>query len=237
MNTNIGVMLGVVLIIILVSALVGYKRGLVKTVISAGAIIVAIFIASNTYSYVSKAIIDHTKIDESIKEGIEKTIGFDKDSGELTKNQEMTWIENYNAPDIIKTALVDNNTKDIYEGLNVTGFYEYVESYVCTLIINSISYVVIFVVVIVFCLCLLKAMDIITEIPIIGAIDKIGGCALGVAIAMMFIWIGCIVITIFSGTTWGQFIFSQINDSQILSYIYNHNLLLDIVTNITKMVF
>lgn len=80
-------------------------------------------------------------------------------------------------------------------------------------------------------------MDLFSRIPVLNGLNKIGGFIFGLFNGAVYLWIACIIITIFAGTGWGQEIFAQINDSVILSYIYNNNYLLSFLANMGKVLF
>ena len=80
-------------------------------------------------------------------------------------------------------------------------------------------------------------LDMMSRIPVVNGLNKIGGFIFGLLNGVVYLWIACIIITIFSATAWGQYIFAQINDSVILSFIYNNNYLLELLANMGKVLF
>lgn len=61
--------------------------------------------------------------------------------------------------------------------------------------------------------------------------DKTAGLILGGLQGILIIWIGCIVLMLFSGTVLGKEIYEYINNSVILTFIYEHNILMLLLTS------
>ena len=80
-------------------------------------------------------------------------------------------------------------------------------------------------------------LDMLSRIPVINGLNKIGGFIFGLFNGAIYLWLACIIVTIFSTTQWGQYIFQQINDSVILSFIYNNNYLLQLMADMGKVLF
>ena len=71
------------------------------------------------------------------------------------------------------------------------------------------------------------------ELPILRGMNRLGGAIFGFCNSIMTIWLLFIVLTACSATTWGTQIMAQINDSQILTMMYDHNYLMNIIENIS----
>ena len=76
-----------------------------------------------------------------------------------------------------------------------------------------------------------------TKLPIVRWIDKIGGGVLGALKGLVYIWVFFLVLSISSTFEWSRLMIMQINDSQILKLLYDNNILLDIVGDLTKILF
>ena len=122
-------LIGVVLFFILVTAN-GFRKGLLKSVLFCGTTILALFVTSQCYQFVGKALNEYTGLGEQIETSIEKSLEMKTNETKKIKRAEQTKkIESLNLPQGIKDALVENNNMDIYKALNVTSFYEYIASY------------------------------------------------------------------------------------------------------------
>ena len=65
--------------------------------------------------------------------------------------------------------------------------------------------------------------------------NKTAGMLFGFLQGIIIIWIACLVVTAFGATKTGQQILALIQDSVILSFIYNNNCLMLLVGNILKL--
>ena len=53
---------------------------------------------------------------------------------------------------------------------------------------------------------------------------------------LLFVWIGCLVVTAFGDKAWAQEAFRQINDNALLTFIYDNNGDIDEAVDILKRV-
>ena len=228
----------VVIVFFGIHMIVGWYRGLLKSVVKTGAIILSLYIAMHCYMYVGKAINKITNMEDNIANTVSENILNRIDETISTKAEQMLAIDSIPVPESIKTSLVDNNNHEIYEELGVSDFVDYIGHYVGCLIINGVSYIGTALVIYIILLLLLKGViEFVSELPIVNGLDKVGGVILGMVRAVINIWICCIGVTIIGSSELGQYLFGMINSNVFLSAIYNNNLLLEFVTNIGKILF
>ena len=82
-----------------------------------------------------------------------------------------------------------------------------------------------------------KTLDIISKLPLINGLNKTAGLFVGFIHGIVMVWVGCIILTALSSTKFGESLFILINESPILSSIYNNNLLLTFITNLGELLF
>lgn len=225
------------IIILIVSAFAGLGRGLVKSVFSTFALVVAIVLAIQIMPYGTRLLRQtpiYTNIHDSIQSSLDEQL---QTSAEGVSQQMETIDQMENMPDFIKDLLKSNNNAQMYEALGISEFSEYVSNYITVLILNAISLLVCFLVIYIVLRIVGCMLDMLSRIPVINGLNKIGGFFFGLLNGAVYLWIACIIVTIFSSTGWGQYIFSQINDSVILSFIYNNNYLLQLMADMGKVLF
>ena len=219
---------------------VGYRQGLFRTLLLTIAMVLAIGLSSYACPYVSNALQKYTAIDDKIEAYIIGQWSLDITKQDTTKTEQMQIIDELPFPERIKTAIISNNDNDangIYGGLQVGNFQEYLAKYLTCMMMNALSFLVIQVVITVGLVVLLCVTKVLTEIPILHGIDKAGGICLGAAVALIVIWTGFLFISILGNTQAGIWAFSKINESPVLDLLFSHNLLLDVATNISRMIF
>ena len=79
-------------------------------------------------------------------------------------------------------------------------------------------------------------LNLISRLPILYGLNKIAGAVLGLAEALIFIWVGALVLTLFSGSEIGKSMITQINGSIWLTWLYDHNMLSYLVVGLVKSV-
>ena len=141
--------------------------------------------------------------------------------GEIPKDQQIKELEESNLPQFLKDALLEN-----YEELGVQTFAAYVASYISRMVIKILSFLVTFIVAVIIVRALMAAVDIIGELPVIGFFNHLGGVALGGVIALLIVWVGFLVLTLLYSTEAGKTCFDLIEQSEILTFLYEKNLLL-----------
>lgn len=219
---------------------VGYRQGLFRTLLLTIAMVLAIGLSSYACPYVSNALQKYTAIDDKIEAYIIEQWSLDITKQDTTKTEQMQMIDELPFPERIKTAIISNNDNDangIYGGLQVGNFQEYLAKYLTCMMMNALSFLVIQVAITVGLVVLLCVTKVLTEIPILHGIDKAGGICLGAAVALIIIWTGFLFISILGNTQAGVWAFSKINESPVLDFLFSHNLLLDVATNISRMIF
>ena len=68
---------------------------------------------------------------------------------------------------------------------------------------------------------LINLLDLVAKLPGLNAVNKSGGAVSGLIIGYIIIQIVFLVITVFSGTGWGNSLMLQINESPLLTFLYN----------------
>lgn len=213
----------------------GYARGLFQSVLVSGATILAIVLSMYATPYVSKALQEYTSINEKIETAIVKQLDLDITKEESTRIEEMQLIDELPCPEILKMAIVNNNNSEVYEGFNVKGFQEYLAHYLSCIMMNGIAFVVMQIVISIALFVLVHVTKALTEIPIIHGIDKTGGICLGLIQALAIIWSLFVVISLFGNTELGMKAFMQINENPVLSFLYDHNWLMNTITNVSNV--
>ena len=100
-------------VILIGSALIGFGRGLIKSIFSTFALIVAIVLAIQAMPYGTKFLKQtpiYTTINESIQETVDRQIQISTEG----VSQQMEAIEQMDLPDFIKDMLKSNNNMEMY---------------------------------------------------------------------------------------------------------------------------
>lgn len=227
----------VVAAIFIVSIIVGYVRGFLKIALSLGITIASILLVGAITPHISGWIQESTSIGEKVQSKL--TSMFEVPEGmsveelstaEIPREQQISAIEGANLPKMIQEMLLENNNHEVYEALGVTNFIDYIGAYVTKLIADIIAFLVAWILVTIIARVLMGVIGIIGKIPVIGGVNKFAGAAVGAGIGLIIVWILFILVTLLYSTTVGQACMTDIAESQILTKLYDGNVLMKFIT-------
>lgn len=225
----------VVGIIFLLSVIIGYKRGLVKIIASLLATLVCIVLVFLISPSVSKWIQESTPLRETVKNKCIELFLPDETTGEGAlqteiREEQRTLIEGADIPDVIKKMLVANNHNVAYATLGVQTFSEYIGAYIAKVIADILAFLITFIAVFIIVRIALGMLNIVDKIPLVGGANHLVGGILGAGIGILIIWILFIVITLLYNTSLGVACMKGISESEILTKLYDSNILLKYIT-------
>lgn len=143
-------------------------------------------------------------MDEYIKTQIESRFQLDKKDKELTRNEEMRILEEIALPENVKEWIIENGNKEMYEKLDAEGFADYVAIYLTEMVMKGMSYLITFFVIMLIIYIFINLADVVTSIPILNGINKVGGILFGLCQATSIVWISFVIITFFTAYEWGR---------------------------------
>ena len=142
----------------------------------------------------------------------------------------MEVIKKADIPDIYKKLLNENNNSEIYRQLGVETFAQYVGSYLAKLLINIVSFLCTFLLVTIVFRAIVFALDIVAELPGIGAVNHLVGGIMGILGALVIVWLLYLIITLFFTTAVGKLLFEMIQDNAFLKVLYEYNPVMKLAT-------
>lgn len=209
----------------------GYNKGFLRIVVTFIGVVAILIAVKKISPYVSDYLINNTsaysKIQVSITEKFAEAN--QKYDNRVPENQVLT-INSYDVPDLLKNNLIINNTQQMYKNLLVSVFEEYVSAYLAKTAINALSFVALFITFLVAFKVLLFVVDIISKIPIIKGVNKAAGALLGLAEALIIVWIFFFIVVMFIGYDSGSKLLAMISESKFLSFLFNYNVLIGIIS-------
>lgn len=149
---------------------------------------------------------------------------------EIPRDMQVAAIEKADLPDVFKNLLSVNNNSEIYKELGVDTFAQYVGSYLARLIINIVAFLCTFVLITIVLRAIVFALDIVSNLPVLGFINRLAGGAIGVIGALVIVWTVFVVITLLYTTSFGKEMYRMIQSDAILKTIYEYNPILKLAT-------
>lgn len=211
-----------VILFVLVNIYRGYRVGFVKIVLSMFAMLASIVLAAILVIPVGGMVKAVTSIDEQIKTKVEKVI-------EENDIKALPDIDKMELPDNIK-AMIKENSKDSVEKLT-----ENAADVVSNSIFNAGVFVILFVICYIVVKIVINVLNLVTKLPIINGVNALAGTAVGAIYAMGMIWVICLVLPMFANMEWAKAAISAINSNPFLTFIYENNLLVVLINNISNV--
>jgi len=224
-------------ILFLICFIVGWAQGFFKVLISVASlvasILVALYVAPNLSGYLE----EHTKMDDNIATYIAKELHFSDEGEDTSRGTQVEIISGLPVSETLKANFLDNNNSEMYSALDAVGVYDYIAKSMAVVILNATVFLVLVIVCRVFFSTLAKVADGLSKLPIVRSIDKIGGGLLGGMKGLIIIWLLFLLLSITSTSVISQEMIASINHFPILKLLYDNNLLLDVVGDLTSVLF
>lgn len=219
-----------------VMIIIGLKRGMVKmafSLVSVFAILILVNILTPSVKHALKTTSVYSEINKSIESYVNDHVA--DATEEMTQtgvNAQKKIIGGLPLPKEVKKSLVQNNNQKSYNSMKVNSFSEYISEALSDMVLGALTFVILFIVITILIRILMNVLNLVAKLPVISTFNSAGGAIIGFAEAVIIIWIVCIVVTISSATEWGQMICKAISENEILSFIYDNNLIQKIITGI-----
>ena len=218
-----------VLALIAAACIMGFQKGFVKEIVSVFFMLISFLLVWAVNPYVNTFVKEYTPVYDTIQDKcqtlVSEQIGNKKTLDKEEQNQVM---ENMELPDLLKNALVENNTAETYRYLAVSTFTEYISDSLAVMAVNGISFVLSAAVI----KLLGFILNVLTKLPVINGINKIAGAAVGGIKCIIFIWIAFLVLTLLCNTTLGQQGMALIQQDAFLNFLYSQNVFVKVFMSV-----
>lgn len=222
-----------VLALIAAACIMGFRKGFVKEIVSVFFMLISFLLVWAVNPYVNTFVKEYTPVYDTIQDKcqtlVSEQIGNKKTLDKEEQNQVM---ENMELPDLLKNALVENNTAETYRYLAVSTFTEYISDSLAVMAVNGISFLISFVLSAAVIKLLGFILNVLTKLPVINGINKIAGAAVGVIKCIIFIWIAFLVLTLLCNTTLGQQGMALIQQDAFLNFLYSQNVFVKVFMSV-----
>ena len=200
----------IIIAVVLLFIFLGYKKGLTGSLIKLLSFIIAIVVAFVLYKPVANAVIENTVIDDNIRTTLSATLGVEDKTENTEENVPSTIMDNINkeienATDEVKANVIDHTTITI---------------------VNIGSGIVIFLAVRVILVLISLFAKILTDLPVIKQVDKLGGLAYG---AIVIVYAVLAVISLTSVIWANNAVVTAIAKSSLGEMLYNNNIILNLL--------
>lgn len=223
-----------VIIVLAIGAVKGYRKGFLRLAVWFAGLIAVLFIVTRISPYAYDFLINNTSLYDNIRERIITAYENGNDNKQINapdsgNEGENAVIDSFGFPDLITNSLKTNNTSEIYNKLAVSLFRDYISGYLSALSIKAGTFVGLFVLLAIIYFVVITAIRVLEKIPVLRTFNRLLGMATGITLSLVFIWVFFIAVMMFFGRSFGSWVFAQIKASRILTYLFNNNILFDLL--------
>ena len=220
-----GVLVDLIIISIVgTSTVLGYRKGLVGLIFKLFVFFISLILVFALYKPVSNTIINNTGLDETIARGIKNGL----ENTSLVENQKLS-TSNSNLSEG-SVNLINGLVSDAENKVKTGDTLTYVSTELSYAIVRFISMVLVFVISKFLLLFVKFFAEILASLPIISTFNKSGGLIYGLLKGLLIVYVVLAIFSILSPiiSSWG--IISSINDALIGSKMYNHNVIINLIS-------
>ena len=180
----------ILIAIILFCAINGMIKGFVKTLFGLTSTIVALVLTLLISPQVSGLIINNTSFDQMIGEKTVELLKIENLMGDQdTELEEVIVSGAINLPGNILRFLEKNNTPEINDKLEANGLGDYISGSIATMAVNAFVFLIVFLIVSLLLNAVVIVLDILTRLPIVKSMNKLGGFSVGLVIGILIVWV------------------------------------------------
>ena len=222
-----------VLALIAAACIMGFRKGFVKEIVSVFFMLISFLLVWAVNPYVNTFVKEYTPVYDTIQHKCHTLVSEQiANKKTLDKEEQNQVMENMELPDLLKNALVENNTAETYRYLAVSTFTEYISDSLAVMAVNGISFLISFVLSAAVIKLLGFILNVLTKLPVINGINKIAGAAVGGIKCIIFIWIAFLVLTLLCNTTLGQQGMALIQQDAFLNFLYSQNVFVKVFMSV-----
>lgn len=219
--------------------ILGGFKGFVHTIFTMFSLFLIILLTGVLSPHVADYINNHTEIPKRIHSKVEEKIKLkDKVTPGSSSNRDEL-IDALDAPEQLKQVIKDRSQKagDAFSATTeeaskklMTSIYDRITE----LIVNAIAYLFTFAVVGVIVIITGLLLDVVAKLPGIKQANTILGAVIGLLQGYLVVSLIYVLATAFGATAFGSGIIGMVAESDILSWFYEHNIVVDIVFGMFK---
>ena len=176
---------------------IGAWRGFVRTVLVFVNFILAIVLTNMLYPHMGRFLRSIDGFFDALTATIRQTIGLDDLIYTESRAAETEIINSLPLPGFFRDTLIENNNSIIHTAIGATGLADYIAGFLAGNVINIISMVIFFIIVIAGLFLLTKILDILTKLPVINTLNKLLGAAVGAIWGLLLTWLVLGVVVIY----------------------------------------
>lgn len=215
-----------ILIILLICGIIGYKRGLIDSLVTFLGTAVSLVLSFILYPMIN-AILKVTPLYKVILEWVTERVSL-INFGTGVQTQGNAIIDNLNwLPSYIGEQLVKNNNAEVYQVLGVKDIVDYVSVSITSVIIGLLAVLITWLILRVAFIGILRTIGkFIGAIPVISGLNKLGGAMIGILKGGLILSIIGLIIPFIIAMPAYSGVGAYIQASYLAKLIYENNLII-----------
>lgn len=149
---------------------------------------------------------------------------------DVPRDLQISAIEGADLPEIFKNLLMENNNSEMYRQLGAETFVQYAGDFLAGLALNVAAFLCTFILITILVRAIVFALDIVSNLPVLGALNRLAGGVIGLLGALIIVWTAFILITLLYVTSVGKELYGMIETDPFLSAIYQYNPIMRLAT-------
>lgn len=216
----------IVILVVVIFAIVGYKKGLIRSITTLCSSIVALALSFIIYPAINM-ILKLTPIYTSIYQGVFKKIEI-IDFGKGIQSQGNAILENITwLPDFLTMQIKNNNNTAMYELLGVKTIQEYISSYITHMIVNMLALLITWFLLKVVLGAVFRILgSVVEQLPVVSNLNRGIGLIFGLLKAIITLSIIGLIVPVLITNPGFQNISQSIESSILSKWLYDNNFIL-----------
>ena len=206
------------IVVFVLAAIIGWKRGFIKMLISLIAVIFAVALTWIFTPMVKDLIANNTSLDESMSKKIEESVLKEAETDEAVD----AFVDHFPLPESVK----DTIRNQIEERTGEMTKREALGLLLANVILTALVAIALFIIFMILIVLIGKLLDLINRLPGFKQVNGFFGMILALAEAFVFLDLCLLLLVPLSGTGIGEYIVGEIHKSKILTWFYENNLLM-----------
>lgn len=221
-----------VLLVLAISAIVGYRRGLLRIVYSLVSWIIVLVFVSWATPYVNHYLLENTSIYERVTEHCEEVIRQTADE-QVADGQQQAVGElaelGMNLPESVLEGILEKTSDATDTFLEESGIYVQIAEGLANFVIEGMTFLLVLVFAWIVVHLISRLLGIVSHIPIINGANRMLGLVVGVIYGVLLIWLVFYIVALGSTGEMAQVIISYIYENEFLTFLYENNLVLTMI--------
>lgn len=234
MNITLIIVVG----IILLAGVLGYYKGLLKTVLSIATIILSVIMTSIVAPEAARILCNNEEVYGTVYDTVSENLDLSEVTnklasqagGTLDEAAQAEILDEVGIPPVVREIIIDGGNLEKFMNENSGKFEEYLYSLITDLIINSSTYVIVFIVFSIVLAIVSSALNIISKLPVFKSLNRMAGAVLGVIEGFVIVWLFFILISVLPGNDFMESCNNEIEDNAVLTYLYDNNVIMNVVS-------